>query len=157
MVTVWAVTPVVVVMSDEMMPPVRPLALNVMVGTLVPANPFWKVIVNGPLPATTVLPLPMFGSALSHLDIAGSVAAVELHVIAAVVRPLNVRVNVPLEIPLPKVRVWTALTPPEEARMPVLGAEVSVDGLVTIRPATCAASAAARASGCHPGCCRCRC
>src|SRR5262249_26290403 len=63
--SVTAVTPPVVVTSDVIVPPTRPDALNVMVGTLVPPRPFWKVIVGLAAPETRVLPAPMFGSASS--------------------------------------------------------------------------------------------
>jgi hypothetical protein len=135
-VTVWAVTPVVVVSSDVMVPPASPAALNVMVGTLVFARPFWKVMVNGPLPPTTVLLAPTFGRALRKVWMLDArVAGVALQGIGAVVSPLNVRVKVPPLMPAPKVSVCTALTPPGEARMPVTGAAVSVVGLLTINPA----------------------
>src|SRR4051812_47566803 len=86
LVTVCAVTPVVVVVSELMVPPTRPAALNAMVGTLVLAKPFWNEMVNGPVPATNVLPAPMFGRASSAAwMLAASVAGVAFQVIGAVV------------------------------------------------------------------------
>src|SRR5262245_40895760 len=81
----------------------------------------------------------MFGRASSAAwMLATSVAAVELHVIGFVVRPLNVRVNVPPLMPPPNVSVWTALAPLGDDRIPVAGAAVRVVALLTITPAICA-------------------
>src|SRR5947209_1239951 len=70
--------------------------------------------------------------------LATSVAGVPFQVIGAVVRPLNVRVNVPPLMPNPKVSVCTALTPVGDDRIPVAGAAVRVVALLTITPAICA-------------------
>ena len=85
------------------------------------------------------MPVPMFGRASrAAWMLACRVAVVALQVIGAVVRPLNVRVNVPPVMPAPKVSVCTALTPPGEARMPVAGVAVRVVALLTMMPAICA-------------------
>src|SRR5262245_31072516 len=101
--------------TDRMVPPVRPAALNATVGVaaeVAPTLTFWKVmdtVVAVPFTTGLYTPAIAAGKALSAAWILPSrVPTVALQAIGPVTAPLTVSVNVPPVMPGPKVMVWTA-------------------------------------------------